>query len=271
MVINVRVIKFCFTIIMLDKLIITLHSILVCLIFYMKIHYKLLGFISLLSFVGCNSFKNSSKYQITDGYYNSAVFSAKHKKVYLTKIEDHLTIYKINQINKDQIDSSSELPRNLPIISSGKMSRITLSNKSFDIDFITIAVKYRFPIGNFPQQLNSNINGAVYLGLRNDIFHVKYKSGVIGPYQRSISHFGFSVGGILGLGSTAMNPWVTNDKIAIEYDGLVWMKGIVGILAIDNLSIGLSLGWDQLLDENKKDWIYNNNPWVGIGLGLNLN
>ena len=68
-----------------------------------------------------------------------------------------------------------------------------------------------------------------------------------------------------------MNPWVTENNISIEYDGVVWSKGLAGILAIDNFTIGLGLGWDYLTDANKKYWIYQNMPWLGLAFGLNLN
>lgn len=68
-----------------------------------------------------------------------------------------------------------------------------------------------------------------------------------------------------------MTPTNTFNKISQEYDGVVWNKGLAGILAINNFTVGLSLGIDNLLDKNKKVWIYESKPWVGIAFGLNLN
>ena len=68
-----------------------------------------------------------------------------------------------------------------------------------------------------------------------------------------------------------MNPWVTNNQIVTEYDGVVWSKGVAGIIAINNFTIGLAIGFDDLLDNNKKYWIYQAKPWVGFAFGLNLN
>jgi len=90
-------------------------------------------------------------------------------------------------------------------------------------------------------------------------------------YQRQINHFGFSGGLFLGLGNTALNPSTTDNNISIEYDGLVLQKGIAGIVAVNKLTIGVSLGFDKLLDKNSKTWIYQNKPWFGLMLGLNLN
>ncbi|WP_165940196.1 MULTISPECIES: hypothetical protein [Dyadobacter] len=56
-----------------------------------------------------------------------------------------------------------------------------------------------------------------------------------------------------------------------EYDGLVWGKGIAGIIGINNFTIGLAIGFDNLLDKNKQVWIYQGKPWLGLAFGLNLN
>ena len=90
-------------------------------------------------------------------------------------------------------------------------------------------------------------------------------------YQRQINHFSFSGGLFLGLGNTALNPSTTDNNISIEYDGLVLQKGIAGIVAVNKLTIGVSLGFDKLLDKNSKTWIYQNKPCFGLMLGLNLN
>ena len=68
-----------------------------------------------------------------------------------------------------------------------------------------------------------------------------------------------------------MNPWVTNNRIAIEYDGVVWTKGVTGIIGLNNFTTGLAVGWDHLLDRNMAYWIYQGKPWIGFVFGLNLN
>ncbi len=64
---------------------------------------------------------------------------------------------------------------------------------------------------------------------------------------------------------------LTKNGILTEYDGLIFQKGISGIIAVNKLTVGLSLGSDNLLDHNKKKWIYENKLWYGLMLGLNLN
>jgi hypothetical protein len=68
-----------------------------------------------------------------------------------------------------------------------------------------------------------------------------------------------------------MNPWVTNYQIDSEYDGLVWFNGFAGIIGVDNYSIGLAIGWDNLLDQNRRFWYYQQKPWLGLTFGININ
>jgi hypothetical protein len=68
-----------------------------------------------------------------------------------------------------------------------------------------------------------------------------------------------------------MNPWVTENQINIEYDGVVWTNGLVVIMGLNKFAVGLALGWDRLLDDNRKYWIYEKQPWLGLAVGLNLN
>lgn len=68
-----------------------------------------------------------------------------------------------------------------------------------------------------------------------------------------------------------VSPTTTNDQTEHEYDGIVWTKGVAGIFAINTFTIGVSLGFDNLLDQNRTVWIYESKPWIGFTFGLNLN
>jgi hypothetical protein len=78
------------------------------------------------------------------------------------------------------------------------------------------------------------------------------------------------VGLFAGIGITAMNPTVTNNQIDQEYDGIVFQKGVAGFVGMRRITLGLSLGFDNLLDANKHLWAYQQKPWIGLMLGINL-
>ncbi|MCF0052640.1 hypothetical protein LXM25_21390 [Dyadobacter sp. LJ53] len=157
------------------------------------------------------------------------------------------------------------------VISQSSINSVYFKQSSFDVDFLSIPFKYRPAKSGIPNQFNTNLNGAVYVGYRNDIYQLSFRKTPLNKYQRETRHYGISYGFFTGLGGTAMNPSVTDNQISIEYDGLVWGKGIAGIIGINNFTVGLALGFDNLLDENKKVWIYQGKPWLGLAFGLNLN
>ncbi len=68
-----------------------------------------------------------------------------------------------------------------------------------------------------------------------------------------------------------MSPHVTIERISQEYDGLIWSKGLAAIVGLNNVTAGVVLGWDHLLDRNRSLWIYQGKPWIGLAFGLNLN
>jgi hypothetical protein len=56
-----------------------------------------------------------------------------------------------------------------------------------------------------------------------------------------------------------------------EYNGMVLTRGLAFMVGINTLTVGLGVGWDYLTDRDKDIWIYQNKPWYGLTLGLNLN
>jgi len=47
-------------------------------------------------------------------------------------------------------------------------------------------------------------------------------------------------------------------------------EGVAAFVGIQNLSIGVGLGWDQLMDKYRSYWIYREKPWIGLILGFKL-
>lgn len=103
------------------------------------------------------------------------------------------------------------------------------------------------------------------------MYRLSSEKTALNTYQKNINHFGYSVGIFAGLGATFMSPYVTNNRIATEYDGVVITKGIAGLIGIGNLTFGAAIGFDHLMDKNYKKWIYQSKPWAGFTVGLNLN
>jgi hypothetical protein len=110
----------------------------------------------------------------------------------------------------------------------------------------------------------------LYFGYRIDRFKVHFKNTPFGT-KREINHSALTFGAFTGMGAASINPWTTNYRTTDEYDGLVLTRGIAIMLGVNSLTVGIGAGWDYLTDRDKEIWIYQNKPWYGLTLGLNLN
>ncbi|MFD2519919.1 hypothetical protein [Emticicia soli] len=232
---------------------------------------KLLFLLSGFIITSCSVIRPTPKTALVDGLYLQKIDNLA-RKVYVDIEEDVLRIHSTKlSSGKLNIDTLRIIDLYPEQIKDKSMEKSFFSKHSFDVDFLTIPLKYRFARHDVPPQLNTTLNGAVYVGYRIDKYVVSYKPDFLNRSVRSLTHYGFSWGIFNGLGSTDMNSTNTFNRVSQEYDGVVWNKGIAGILAINNFTLGISVGIDNLLDKNKKVWIYESKPWLGIAFGLNLN
>lgn len=230
-----------------------------------------LSIFSLFVLSSCSLLKPSPKNTFVDGFYSQKK-EKENKIVYVDVENETLRVHATQKTNNKKIIDTLTVCEFYPeIIKSRVNEKSTFSKHSFDIDFLTIPLKYRFSKYDVPHQLNTNLNGAVYLGHRIDKYAIAYEENPLKESLRTTTHYGFSFGVFTGFGNTAMTPTNTFNRISQEYDGIVWNKGLAGIFAIDNFTVGLALGFDNLLDTNRKLWIYEQKTWFGVAFGLNLN
>jgi len=238
----------------------------------MKNQYILLHLGLNLILTSCNSLQDIPHGELDRGEYYVSTSDNKAEKIYVDWTNDTLTL---NFFDDNYLDMETRILTKTLIYPAKKVDSdftpVKIVQSSFDLDFITVLFKYRPGQGNLPRQLNSDLSGGIFMGYRRDIFNLDYEKSPTGIFNRQISHFGYSFGVFSGIGATAMNPWVTNNKITDEYEGVVWMNGIAGIVAVGQFTLGLTIGWDYLLDHNHKFWIYQTKPWLGLSVGINLN
>ncbi|MEX1241426.1 MAG: hypothetical protein WEB30_17020 [Cyclobacteriaceae bacterium] len=141
--------------------------------------------------------------------------------------------------------------------------------RSLDFDAMTVGFKYRPATVGLPRQLNTDFNGNAYVGYRLDRSRRRVERTPFGP-RITYGHRAFSAGIFGGIGSTGVTPWTTNNLIVDEYFGLVFTRGVGFLLALSHFNVGFGIGWDHLTDRDKDIWIYQNKPWYGLTIGLNL-
>lgn len=235
----------------------------------MKIRIFFLPILMLLM-ASCGSVDRLARHGFESGYYKIKSKGVPAEKIYAEKTEDSLTIYPVQGKGKArEVDTGSLYSNNIKQLTPGDY----LYNKSFrktsvDFDLTTALLKYRPPQKDVPRQLSANLNAAIYVGFRKDYYILHSKMTPNHKVNTSLHHFGFDFGPFAGIGITPVNYSVTENNVEIEYDGLVFQKGVAIYFGIDFLTFGISLGFDNLLDGNHKYWVYNQKPWIGLMLGI---
>lgn len=147
----------------------------------------------------------------------------------------------------------------------------TFQRSEIDVDVFTLPFKIRPSQGNLPPQLNSNFNAAVYLGRRIDLYKYHWEQVTPTFAVRKLRSRGLGYGLFAGIGSVAINDYVTRQPVGVEYEGVVLNAGIATIYDARIFNVGVAVGVDQLTDRNSRGWIYQQKPWFGVLFGLNLN
>lgn len=220
---------------------------------------------------GCDVLNPSSaKYNFSDGYYRCRL-NGKDQKYYVVTGGDSIKIYP-SAIATTFADTSKMVSVLFPPHARPQQFKTySFTKKTFDADVLTILFKYRFPLSSFPGQLNSTFNGAGYFGYRTDVYRLSYTQTPLHVQNRNINHFGYSLGGFVGIGTARIDEYVTLNRINYEYDGCVITSGVAGIFAMNKVNFGINSGLDFLPDRNKNAWVNQKKLWIGISVGLNLN
>ena len=227
----------------------------------------------LIALYSCGVVQDAPKHSFADGYYSGRVNGQVRVKVYAENVNDSIYIRPLVIGTRPlSVDTAQKMQLVLPrLTNEAPIRSYVFRETSFDIDLMTVPFKVRPTMRLVPAQFNTDLDGVVYFGYRSDLYRLKYNRNPLGHYNLKVNHYGFSFGGFTGLGGTAVNPTVTENNIDREYDGVVWMKGVAAIIGINNITIGIALGWDTLLDTDHRYWIYQGKPWIGFAFGLNLN
>jgi hypothetical protein len=233
---------------------------------YILFYFGIL-FMSLLS---CAPIGKIATHDFSSGYYKLKTRSDESSMVYLNVIEDLVIVYPTIADGKDNsVDTTSYRLFNINDIKAGnEFYGSSFVKKSADIDLATILLKYRPSMGEVPGQLNANLNAALYVGFRKDFYKMITNTSPLHKESTNCRHTGFDFGLFAGMGITQINPTVTGNKVPLEYDGIVLQKGIGAFVTFERMSVGIVLGFDNLLDENKTVWLYNQKPYLGLSIGI---
>ncbi len=213
----------------------------------------------IISYTSCYAPLQTLSPTLPDGNY---IIKDNRQKEYVNMSTMNDTVF----ITKNDTIISS-LPDYLKLLTT----KITFVTHSFDIDAFTTSFKFRPGIKDMPQQMNTTFNGAIYIGRRSDHFVYGNQKNTKGIQRKITQKMGYGFGAFAGVGSVFINPKVLASTIDYEYDGFVFEYGVAMLVSYGNINTGIAIGADALTDKNRKNWIYQHKPWVGIFIGFNLN
>lgn len=232
------------------------------------IRILILTSIFLLTF-GCAPFDKIYSHEFSSGYFKLKTQNAAPEKIYLNLKEDSLNVYPVLKKEVLVSDTAAVLIEQISSIKPGSyFYKSTFVKTSADIDLSTVVLKFRPAAADVQTQMSANVNGIFYAGFRKDYYRIKSHFSPIRGNTTLVRHTGFDFGLFGGIGITPINPTVTKNNTTQEYDGVVFQKGFAVFGTFQEMSVGIALGFDNLLDKNKSIWIYNQKPWIGLVLGI---
>jgi hypothetical protein len=225
-----------------------------------------IGVIGLLA--SCNTLEKASIHGLNSGYYKLKSENKNDQNVYLDVADEQIDVY--HHI-KRQPDTKPFLTIPLHTTDSLIFIPMVFKKQGLDIDITSILLKYRPAVYGLPAQLNTDLNMALYVGWRHDYYHIVGHKDPLGKSYYKMSNRGYDFGFFAGPGTTPINPFTTQNNRTDEYSGMIIQTGIAGFLESNVASFGLTIGYDYLLNSDRKIWIYHNQPWVGFIVGIALN
>jgi hypothetical protein len=219
---------------------------------------------------GCMPFDKIVSHDFNSGFFKLKTPESNPENVYLNLMDDSIVVYPFTGEGKlIRPDINTFHGINISSIKSGSyLYNSTFVKTSVDIDLSTALLKFRPAMADVAPQLSANLNGIFYTGFRKDFYRIKSHISQISAVNTFVRHTGFDFGIFAGIGITPVNSTVTMNRTTQEYDGIVFQKGFSIFATYESMSIGLALGFDNLLDNNKNIWIYNQKPWIGLVLGI---
>jgi hypothetical protein len=215
----------------------------------------------------CNTIEKASVHGLNSGYYQLKSGNNNTQNVYLDVTDEKIDVY--HQVERQPDKQFLTIP--LHTSDSMMFNPMVFKKQSLDIDITSLVLKYRPPVYGLPAQLTTDLNMALYVGWRYDYYHIKSKKDPLGKSYHHISNRGYDFGVFAGPGATLISPFTTRNMRTDEYSGMIIQAGIAGFVESNVASFGLAIGYDYLLNTDRKIWIYNNKPWAGFIVGIALN
>ncbi len=127
----------------------------------------------------------------------------------------------------------------------------------------TVPYRMRFPVNSIPVSVTSNLGVVANYGFT-------WGKALISP--RAIVHYSVTAGLFAGLSTADLKKETVTDKAKLDANitNPAVSYGANVILARNNMGLVFSLGFDNNFGTSSALWVYQNKPWIGIGVNLSL-
>ena len=236
----------------------------------MKPNYKyIIIFVAqIIFFTSCNTLEKASMHGFNSGYYQLESKQKIEQNVYVAVTDEKIDAY---HLTKKKPDTNAFLTIPLKPADSIQLNPVVFKKESLDVDITAILLKYRPSVYGLPGQMTTDFNVALYAGWRHDSFKIVSRMDPLGKIHTKINNWGYDFGFFAGPGTTLISPFTTQNEVIDEYSGMIIQTGIAGFIESNVASFGIALGFDYLLNSDRKVWIYNKKPWLGFIVGIALN
>lgn len=136
---------------------------------------------------------------------------------------------------------------------------------------LSVALKIRSEVkgdDSLPGTAETGFNPAVAYGYQyRRMRYSTYKNA----FGNNTSSIGLTGGVFLGASAVALKSSTTRgEDIAIDRNAPAASLGLFGLVGFDKINVGLAVGIDHAFRDRSEDWLYQNKPWVGFLIGLDL-
>lgn len=223
---------------------------------------------ALVLLASCNTFEQASRHGFDSGYYRMDENREKRRKVYLDVTEEG---FQVHALQGDTV--APEPLRSVSMTRADDLppGGLSFRKQSLDIDITAILMKYRPAVAGLPGQLSTDFNAALYAGWRHDHYRIRPATDPLRRRRHSLSGWGYDLGVFGGVGTTPVGPSSTRDRRLEDYSGMVLQGGVAAFMESNLASFGLAVGMDHLLGRDRRIWIHQHRPWVGLIVGVALN
>ncbi|MNY23850.1 hypothetical protein D3C86_1575330 [compost metagenome] len=103
---------------------------------------------------------------------------------------------------------------------------------------------------------------------------LKWNLNIFNPIKKTmgktLNSYSINTGLLLNLGATDLSNTGNAPGLETNRKSATFSYGGFVLFGINNINFGYALGWDKVLGSGGSYWIYQNKPWQGIVISLDI-